>query len=221
METKSHNGSHYSSCGHWFLHHGGSWVRIPSGAQIFSVSSYGWFFTSPFIFLYDSIYFLKLNTLPAPSNLFEINEPSRGHSIGFTVFLSVNFGPQGAKKSYKLESVIVWFYIIRWFVLLLYLFMVLIEATKISPLELDRNSYFFFLVSGAVKLHMLVNCDQYWSLLLSGSPFASDENLASSKNSYHNSLDLWRRHISSHILLCWDCESINWKPKLLVLWHDS
>ena len=29
--------------------HGGSWVRIPSGAQIFSVSSYGWFFTSPFI----------------------------------------------------------------------------------------------------------------------------------------------------------------------------
>ena len=31
------------------LEHGGSWVRIPSGAQIFSVSSYGWFFTSPFI----------------------------------------------------------------------------------------------------------------------------------------------------------------------------
>ena len=30
------------------LEHGGSWVRIPSGAQIFSVSSYGWFFTSPF-----------------------------------------------------------------------------------------------------------------------------------------------------------------------------
>ena len=31
------------------LEHGGSWVRIPSGAQIFSVSSYGRFFTSPFI----------------------------------------------------------------------------------------------------------------------------------------------------------------------------
>ena len=31
------------------LEHGGSWVRIPSGAQIFSVSSYGQFFTSPFI----------------------------------------------------------------------------------------------------------------------------------------------------------------------------
>ena len=31
------------------LEHGGSWVRIPSGAQTFSVSSYGWFFTSPFI----------------------------------------------------------------------------------------------------------------------------------------------------------------------------
>ena len=31
------------------LEHEGSWVRIPSGAQIFSVSSYGWFFTSPFI----------------------------------------------------------------------------------------------------------------------------------------------------------------------------
>ena len=31
------------------LDHGGSWVRIPSGAQIFSVSSYGLFFTSPFI----------------------------------------------------------------------------------------------------------------------------------------------------------------------------
>ena len=31
------------------LEHGGSWVRIPSGAQIFSVASYGWFFTSPFI----------------------------------------------------------------------------------------------------------------------------------------------------------------------------
>ena len=29
--------------------HGGLWVRIPSGAQIFSVSSYGWFFISPFI----------------------------------------------------------------------------------------------------------------------------------------------------------------------------
>ena len=35
------------------LEHGGSWVRIPSGAQIFSVSSYGGFFTSPFIFLYN------------------------------------------------------------------------------------------------------------------------------------------------------------------------
>ena len=30
------------------LEHGGSWVRVPSGAQIFSVSSYGWFFKSPF-----------------------------------------------------------------------------------------------------------------------------------------------------------------------------
>ena len=29
--------------------HGESWVRIPSRAQIFSVSSYGSFFTSPFI----------------------------------------------------------------------------------------------------------------------------------------------------------------------------
>ena len=35
------------------LEHGGSWVRIPSGAQIFSVSSYGRFFTSPCIFLYN------------------------------------------------------------------------------------------------------------------------------------------------------------------------
>ena len=32
-----------------FEPHEGSWVRIPSGAQIFSVSSYGRFFTSPFI----------------------------------------------------------------------------------------------------------------------------------------------------------------------------
>ena len=31
------------------LEHAGSWVRIPSLAQIFSVSSYGWFFRSPFI----------------------------------------------------------------------------------------------------------------------------------------------------------------------------
>ena len=31
------------------LEHGGSWVQIPSGAQIFSVSSYGRLFTSPFI----------------------------------------------------------------------------------------------------------------------------------------------------------------------------
>ena len=31
------------------LEHGGLWVRIPSGVQIFCVSSYGWFFTSPFI----------------------------------------------------------------------------------------------------------------------------------------------------------------------------
>ena len=38
------------------LEHGGSWVRIPSGAQIFSVSSYGWFFTSPIIS------FIKLKT---------------------------------------------------------------------------------------------------------------------------------------------------------------
>ena len=35
--------------------HGGSWVWIPSGAQIFSVSSYGWFFTSPFISFMKSI----------------------------------------------------------------------------------------------------------------------------------------------------------------------
>ena len=31
------------------LEHRGSWVRIPSGAQMFSVSSYGQFFTSLFI----------------------------------------------------------------------------------------------------------------------------------------------------------------------------
>ena len=31
------------------LEHEGSWVRIPSGAQIFYVSSYGWFFTCPFL----------------------------------------------------------------------------------------------------------------------------------------------------------------------------
>ena len=31
------------------LEHGGSWVRIPSRAQIFSVSPYGCFYTSPFI----------------------------------------------------------------------------------------------------------------------------------------------------------------------------
>ena len=31
------------------LEHRGSWVRIPSGAYIFSVSSYWWFFTSRFI----------------------------------------------------------------------------------------------------------------------------------------------------------------------------
>ena len=31
------------------IEHGGSWVPITSGAQIFPVSSYGWFFTSPFI----------------------------------------------------------------------------------------------------------------------------------------------------------------------------
>ena len=36
------------------------------GLRFFSVSSYDWFFTSPFIFLYDSIVFLKLNTLPRP-----------------------------------------------------------------------------------------------------------------------------------------------------------
>ena len=42
------------------LEHGGSWVRIPSGAQIFSVSFYGWFFTSPFIsFIYESQKFIK------------------------------------------------------------------------------------------------------------------------------------------------------------------
>ena len=39
------------------LEHGGSWVRIPSGAQIFSVSSYGSFFTSPFIS------FIRLNNV--------------------------------------------------------------------------------------------------------------------------------------------------------------
>ena len=31
----------------FYLKHGGSWVRIPSGAQIFSVSSYCRLFTSP------------------------------------------------------------------------------------------------------------------------------------------------------------------------------
>ena len=31
------------------LEHEGPWVQIPSGAQVFSVSSYGQFFTSPFI----------------------------------------------------------------------------------------------------------------------------------------------------------------------------
>jgi len=31
-----------------WLEHGGSWVRIPSGVQIFSMPSYGWFFISPF-----------------------------------------------------------------------------------------------------------------------------------------------------------------------------
>ena len=36
--------------------HGGLWVRIPSGAQIFSVSSYCWFFVSPFIIINNIIY---------------------------------------------------------------------------------------------------------------------------------------------------------------------
>ena len=48
------------------LEHGGSWVRIPSGAQIFSVSSYGWFFTSPFYFLYN-IRFFYPRQLPTPT----------------------------------------------------------------------------------------------------------------------------------------------------------
>ena len=37
------------------LEHRGSRVRIPCRVQIFSVSSYGWFFTSPFISFMKSI----------------------------------------------------------------------------------------------------------------------------------------------------------------------
>ena len=32
-----------------WLEHGGSWVRIPSGVQIFSTPPCGWFFISPFL----------------------------------------------------------------------------------------------------------------------------------------------------------------------------
>lgn len=41
--------------------------------------------------------------------------------------------------------------------------MVLIEATEFPHLNLTGILTFliFFLVSGAVKLHMLVDCDQY------------------------------------------------------------
>ena len=47
------------------LEHGGLWVRIPSGAQIFSVSSYGCFFTSPFISFSPCIdsCFINLSTM--------------------------------------------------------------------------------------------------------------------------------------------------------------
>ena len=48
------------------LEHGGSWVRIPSRAQIFSVSSYGWFFTSPFIFLLKWITSRQIRDNPPP-----------------------------------------------------------------------------------------------------------------------------------------------------------
>ena len=45
------------------LEHGGSWVRIPSGAQIFSVSSYGLFFSSPFtsFIVLISVFIYRLN----------------------------------------------------------------------------------------------------------------------------------------------------------------
>ena len=62
------------------------------------------------------------------------------------VFFSVNFLPARGKRNCKLESVIVSFYIIRWFVLLLY-FYGSHWGYRISPLELDRNSdvpNFFF-----------------------------------------------------------------------------
>ena len=36
------------------LEHGGSWVQIPSGAQIFSLSSYGWFFNT--VLMVDSLF---------------------------------------------------------------------------------------------------------------------------------------------------------------------
>ena len=48
------------------LEHGGSWVRIPSRAQIFSVSSYSWFFTSPFIFLLKWITSRQIRDSPPP-----------------------------------------------------------------------------------------------------------------------------------------------------------
>ena len=48
-------------CGLSDLEHGGSWVRIPSGAQTFSVSSHCWFFTSPCIFLHEINYHFNIS----------------------------------------------------------------------------------------------------------------------------------------------------------------
>ena len=62
------------------LEHGGSWVRIPSGAQIFSVSSYGWFFTSPFYFLYN-IRFFYPRQLPTPTTHTHDSHPRPTTSI--------------------------------------------------------------------------------------------------------------------------------------------
>ena len=70
------------------LEHGGSWVRIPSGAQIFSVSSYGWFFTSPFYFLYN-IRFFTHDNYPHPrlTPTTDTHDPrplSTTHDISYT-----------------------------------------------------------------------------------------------------------------------------------------
>ena len=48
---------------------GGPWVWIPSGAQIFNVPSYGWFFTSPFIsfIIYYTPWHWLVGWLEAPS----------------------------------------------------------------------------------------------------------------------------------------------------------